>query len=339
VVERDGLPGGADPAAVEIAASNLGSLGHRVVRNGPIGILTTYRVGGAAALLVTVADELELEYVSAAARESGLPVLTIGKGSNLLVSDSGFPGIALILDADSFSRIGFEGTTVHAGAAAALPVLARQTVEAGLTGMEWAVGVPGSVGGAVRMNAGGHGSDIAHHLASAKVFDLGAGPADPGRSRAWSLAELDYAYRHSSITARQVVVEASFGLERGDPDRGRETIRQIVKWRREHQPGGQNAGSVFTNPPGTSAGALIDSAGLKGRRLRSAEVSTKHANFIQADQDGSADDVRDLIALIRREVEAIHGITLQPEVRTVGFTGDPPTPPLPDDQPRVEGEA
>lgn len=317
------LPGGADPAAVEVAAAHLAGLGARVARNAPIGILTTYRVGGAAALLVTVSEVRDLENVSSASRSSGLPVLTIGKGSNLLVADAGFPGIAVILDADSFARITFEGTAARAGAAVPLPILARQTVDAGLTGMEWAVGVPGSVGGAVRMNAGGHGSDVAHHLISARIFDLSSGA---GVSE-WALADLDYGYRHSSVTADHVVLEATFGLDRGDRETGRETIRQIVKWRRDHQPGGQNAGSVFTNPPGTSAGALIDSAGLKGRRFRSAEVSTKHANFIQADQDGSADDVRELITLVRREVAARHGVDLRPEVRTIGF---------PDDQPRLE---
>ena len=334
MVEQGRPSSAADRDAVEIAAARLGSLGDRVVRDAPLGILTTYRVGGSAALLVTVSDERELESVSLASRESGLSVLTVGKGSNLLVADSGFRGIAVVLDPESFSLLEVEGHTVRAGGAMPLPVLARQTVEAGLTGMEWAVGVPGSVGGAVRMNAGGHGSDIAHHLVSAKVFDLGA-PLT-GAIRDWTLEDLCYGYRHSTITSSHVVVEAVFGLEQGDPSAGRETIRQIVKWRREHQPGGQNAGSVFTNPPGTSAGALIDSAGLKGRRLRSAEVSTKHANFIQADQGGSADDVRQLISLIRREVRKVHGVTLHPEVRTVGFPDEGQRAGPADDEPRVE---
>ena len=317
---------GADQRAVKDAARLLASLGNRVQRDGPIGILTTYRVGGPAALLVTVRDLDEVDAVGAASRSSGLPVLTIGKGSNLLVADSGFAGIALVLEPDTFSGIQIHGTTVRAGAAAPLPVVARQSVEAGLTGMEWAVGVPGSVGGAVRMNAGGHGSDIAHHLISATVFDLldGDGPSE------WRVGDLDYSYRHSSVSPSHVVIEAGFDLATGDPAKGRQTIREIVRWRRDHQPGGQTAGSVFTNPPGASAGALIDSAGLKGRRWRSAEVSTKHANFIQADQGGSADDVRELISLVRTEVELRHGIVLQPEVRMIGF--DP-------DQPRVEGQA
>ncbi|HVA75691.1 MAG TPA: UDP-N-acetylmuramate dehydrogenase [Acidimicrobiales bacterium] len=317
---------GADRSAVEVAAKHLAPLGEQVQRNGPLGVLTTYRVGGAAALLVTARDVSDLAAVASASRASGLPVLTVGKGSNLLVSDAGFPGIALILEPDAFSGIEIHGTTVRAGAAVALPVLARQSVEAGLTGMEWAVGVPGSVGGAVRMNAGGHGSDIAHHLIRATVFDL---RKQDGASQ-WRIADLDYSYRHSAVTPQHVVIEASFGLANGDPGAGKETIREIVRWRRDHQPGGQNAGSVFTNPPGSSAGALIDSAGLKGRRWRSAEVSTKHANFIQADQGGSADDVRELILLVRREVERRHGISLQPEVRMIGFEMD---------QPRVEDQA
>lgn len=318
------MPGGADSSAVDTALRLLEPLADRVERNGPVGPLTTYRVGGRAALLVTARDLDDVRAVGAATRASGLPVLAIGKGSNLLVADAGFPGIALVLDPDTFASLEISGTIVRAGAATPLPVLARKSVEAGLTGMEWAVGVPGSVGGAVRMNAGGHGSDIAHHLASATVCDLRA--AD-GVSQ-WQLGDLDYSYRRSSVTRHHIVLAASFRLAHGDPGAGRDTIRQIVRWRRDHQPGGQNAGSVFTNPPGTSAGALIDSAGLKGRRWRSAEVSTKHANFIQADQGGSADDVRALILLVRREVERHHGIRLQPEVRMIGF----------EDQPRLEDQ-
>ena len=319
MADRGPLPGGADPDAVQSAAAELRLLGDRVVFGGDLGALTTYRVGGGAAVLVTVSSTEELSLVSGAARRSGLPVMTVGRGSNLLVADAGFGGIAVLLDPSGFSRVDVAASAVTAGAAVPLPVLARQTVDAGLAGMEWAVGVPGSVGGAVRMNAGGHGSDVAHRLISATVFDL-----LEGHLASWVVADLDYGYRHSSVKAHHVVVDATFCLEAGDPESGRETIRQIVRWRRDHQPGGQNAGSVFTNPPGTSAGLLIDSAGLKGRRLRSAEVSTKHANFIQADQGGSADDVLALIRLVRSEVESFHGVTLRPEVRLVGFEGDEP---------------
>lgn len=307
----------AEESAARVAAAMkvLGELGDRVSLDGDLGSLTTYRVGGRGALVTAIRSVAELGLIKDALVASGLPVLVIGRGSNMLVSDRGFQGVALVLDAASFSDVELTEAGVRAGAALPLPALARQSVEAGLTGLEWAVGVPGSVGGGVRMNAGGHGSDIAHHLESATVVDVLAEAAP----EEVSLEDMQFSYRRSSVASHHVVVAAGFRLSAGDPDRGRATIREIVRWRREHQPGGQNAGSVFTNPPGTSAGWLIDSAGLKGRRFRSAEVSPKHANFIQADPGGSADDVYELIGLIRDEVRRFHGIDLKTEVQLVGF--------------------
>jgi UDP-N-acetylmuramate dehydrogenase len=282
----------------------------------PLGALTTYRVGGRAAVLVTATTLADLAGVSDASTGCGLPVLVVGKGSNLLVADRGFAGIAVVLDPAGFGEVRIDGTTVHAGAAVALPALARRSVEAGLTGFEWAVGVPGSVGGAVRMNAGGHGSDIASCLVSCELVDLHGRESEPVRR---SLADMHYGYRSSSIRPSEVVVAAELALETGDAERGRAQLAEIVRWRREHQPGGQNAGSVFSNPPGDSAGRLIDAAGLKGRRWGSAQVSPKHANFIQADRGGSADDVRRLMELVRHEVDAAQGVYLEMEVRIVGF--------------------
>lgn len=306
---------GALSEQVDAARAVLKRLGSRLVPGGSLGSLTTYRVGGPAALLATVDSIDELALVRDALAQSGLPVLIVGRGSNLLVSDRGFPGVAVVLDPAKFSEVDIEGDTVSAGAALPLPALARQTVEAGLTGLEWAVGVPGSVGGGIRMNAGGHGSDVAHHLASATIVDLqGAGVPE-----VIPVAQMDFSYRHSAVTPGRAVVSGRFHLAGGDREQGRATIREIVRWRREHQPGGQNAGSVFTNPPGTSAGWLIDSAGLKGRRYRSAEVSLKHANFIQADPGGSADDVHALIEIVREQVLEHHGIELHEEVRLIGF--------------------
>jgi UDP-N-acetylmuramate dehydrogenase len=294
--------------------------------------LTTYRVGGPAAVLATVQREADLDLIREAALVSRLPVLVVGRGSNLLVADAGFAGIAVLLDAAGFGSVQISGTEVGAGASVALPALARQTVEAGLTGFEWAAGVPGSVGGGVRMNAGGHGSDIAHSLRCCRVVDLGPGALDPsgaggaGGARTLLLPDLRYGYRTSAIQPHEVVVAATFELAAGDPRVGRATIRDIVRWRREHQPGGQNAGSVFTNPPGSSAGWLIDTAGCKGRRWGSALVSPKHANFIQADNDGSADDVVALLELVRQEVDRVHGVHLETEVRLIGFGASRPKP-------------
>jgi UDP-N-acetylmuramate dehydrogenase len=313
-------PGSADPAAVEAALGVLGPLRDRVVSGGALGPMTTYRVGGAAAVLVTAASYRDLSVVADAVVAGNLPVLVLGRGSNLLVAEAGFGGIAVVLDGVEFGSVRADGSSVRAGGAVPLPALARQTVELGLTGLEWAVGVPGSVGGGVRMNAGGHGSDVAHCLTSCRLVDL---TRRGGPATTLANPQLDFRYRHSSIGTGQIVTEAEFALAPGDRERGRRTIRQIVRWRREHQPGGQNAGSVFTNPPDDSAGRLIDAAGLKGRRWRTAMVSPKHANFIQADPGGSSDDVKVLIDQVQAEVCRFHGILLTPEVRLIGFSSNP----------------
>jgi UDP-N-acetylmuramate dehydrogenase len=298
-------------AAAGEVAMRLGSLARRDV---PLGPLTTYRVGGAAAVFVEIVDDAGLALVRDAVRQTGVPLLVVGKGSNLLVADRGFPGLAVVLGGE-FCEIEINaGGRVKAGGGCSLPVLARRTAAAGLTGFEWAVGVPGSVGGAVRMNAGGHGSEMSEHLVRYWFADLRGGP-DGERS----VESLEYSYRHSSLLAHQLVLHAELGLTEGDRAASEAEIAEIVRWRREHQPGGQNAGSVFTNPPDDSAGRLIDAAGLKGHRRGSAYVSPKHANFFQADEGGSADDVHELIEEVRRRVEDATGISLVPELRMIGF--------------------
>jgi len=286
-----------------------------ILADHPIGPMTTYRAGGRAARFVRPVDRSELEAVAAGVASAGIPVLVVGRGSNLLVADGGFGGLAVQLG-QAFEKVRAEGTTVVAGAGVSLPVLARRTVAESLTGFEWAVGVPGSLGGAVRMNAGGHGSDMATTLVSADTVDLATGE---GRRR--TLADLSLGYRSSSIEQSEVVVEATIALAVGDMASGEERLAEIVRWRRENQPGGQNAGSVFTNPVGDSAGRLIDEAGLKGWRFGSASVSERHANFIQVDEGGSADDVVALMDMVARRVIEVHGIRLEPETVIVGFTG------------------
>lgn len=297
------------------AAAVLGDLARGEV---PLGPLTTYRVGGAAAIAVVPSEESDLRLVGAAVRESGLPVLVVGRGSNLLVADGGFDGLAVVVG-DAFAGLRIDGTLVIAGGGASLPVVARRTAAAGLSGFEWAVGVPGSVGGAVRMNAGGHGSDMAACLERARVADLRSGEVT------WrAAAELDLRYRGSNIAPSDVVVAAEIRCRPGDRAEAEGLIAEIVRWRRANQPGGQNAGSVFTNPPGDSAGRIVEAAGLKGFRIGTAEVSTKHANFIQADEGGSADDVRALIEAVRARVRSAAGIDLRTEVRLIGFPGTYP---------------
>ena len=289
------------------------ALGERAGRDVPLGPLTTYRVGGAADLFVTVRSPDELAAVARAVHADPVPTLVVGRGSNLLVGDAGFRGLAIQL-AGEFEAVTIVGTSVTAGGAASLPVVARQTAAAGLTGFEWAVGVPGSIGGAVRMNAGGHGSDLAASLVRVHLVDLATG------EDGWVPATaLDLGYRTSSVAAHQVVAEAELALAAGDRAEAEAAIGEIVRWRRANQPGGQNAGSVFTNPDGDSAGRLIDAAGAKGLRVGTAHVSPKHANFIQADEGGSADDVFALMQEVRRRVLAHAGVDLHPETRLVGF--------------------
>lgn len=283
----------------------------------PLGPLTTYRVGGPARRFAAVDDPAALARLAAAVASAGVPVLVVGKGSNLLVADAGFDGLALQLG-PAFAEVDVEGTTVRAGGSATLPVVARRTAAAGLTGFEWAVGVPGSIGGAVRMNAGGHGSDLAASLRRVRVVDLAR-----GEDVVVPAADLQLGYRSSAVHAHQVVVWAELELAAGDRTAAEAEIAEIVRWRRERQPGGQNAGSVFTNPPGDSAGRLVDAAGCKGLRVGTAEVSPKHANFIQADSGGRADDVWALMVEVRRRVAEHSGVVLHPETRLVGFPALP----------------
>lgn len=288
-------------------------LGPKASHDHPLGAMTTYRVGGTASLFVEPGDEEELLEVGRCLGRREVPVLVVGKGSNLLVSDSGFAGLAIALG-PGFGTIDIDGRTVRAGGAVSLPVLARRTAAAGLHGLEWAVGVPGSVGGAVAMNAGGHGSDTAATLVAYRWVDLLAAEVhdDPA-------GRLTFGYRYAALSGTDVVVSAVHRLEPGDPAEGKATIEEIVRWRRANQPGGSNAGSVFTNPPDDSAGRLIDACGLKGFRIGSAEVSLKHANFIQADHGGSADDVRRVIDHVQEVVRRETGVDLRIELRMIGF--------------------
>jgi UDP-N-acetylmuramate dehydrogenase len=316
----DGPDGPHALVAFDRAVARAGGL-PPVIRHEPLGPLTTYRVGGAAARFVTVTDHAQLVALAGVVAVAPVPVLVVGRGSNLLVADAGFPGLAVHLG-PAFAEVTVGpvvdgAATVRAGGAALLPVVARRTVAAGLTGFEWAVGVPGSVGGAVRMNAGGHGSDLAAALVGVRVVDLRLGEDGEVTPSA-----LELGYRSSSITPHQVVAWAELRLAAGDRHAAEAELAEIVRWRREHQPGGPNAGSVFTNPPGDSAGRLIDAAGCKGLRVGTAEVSTKHANFIQADPGGSADDVLALMHEVRRRVRATAGVTLHPETCCVGFSPD-----------------
>ena len=302
--------------AYQEALTRLGSL---ATANESLAPYTTYRVGGSAAVFASPRNDEDLYLIAEVVHDTGLPTLVVGRGSNLLIADTGFQGIAISL-ATMAEWVRFEGVVVHAGAAMALPVLARRCVAAGLVGFEWAVGVPGSVGGAVRMNAGGHGSDMAATLIGVHLLDLRT------TTHAWVAVEkLRLRFRGSDIGDHQVVLDAQLRLQHGDTQAAEATLAEIVRWRREHQPGGQNAGSVFVNPiPGQLAAAeLIDKLELRGFRIGGAAVSEKHANFIQAGEGCTAGDVRAVIEHVRAEVQRTMGVELRSEVTLVGFNDLP----------------
>ncbi len=307
-----------DHALAELAERCEG----RVVGRAPLAGYTTLRVGGPARILVTAEGDGDLTAVSEVCRRDGLPWAVIGRGSNLLVADGGWPGVAILLGR-GFRGLWTDGPLVRVGAAEPLPSLAVRIADAGYSGFAWACSVPGTIGGAVRMNAGAHGADMRSHLVDAEVFRLSTATRE-----LWPAATLGLAYRSSELPADAVVVAATLRLEPGDPAEVRARIDRIRTWRRTHQPLNQpNCGSVFTNPPGDSAGRLIDAAGCKGMQVGGAEVSTRHANFIVTRPGATATDVATLIARVVAAVEDHAAITLHPEVRRLGpVVADPELP-------------
>jgi UDP-N-acetylmuramate dehydrogenase len=298
----------------------------KVATDYPLSGFTTYRLGGPAAIYLEPSGVEDLTALAGILRDGvgEVPVLTLGRGSNIVISDEGFPGI-VIRPGVTFSwvrprtGVGDEVVGLTAGAATPLPLLANWAARRGLAGIEFAIAIPGSVGGAVKMNAGAHGREIADHLESAVILDLSTSELAPRAAD-----DLDLSYRHSSLLETDVVLEASFEL---DPDSGDEVRTRMEGYRRhraETQPGAaQNAGSVFKNPPGDSAGRLVEAAGLKGFRVGGAAVSTLHANFFIAAEGAAAQDVYDLVAEVRRRVRRAAGVDLEPEIRFVGsFSGD-----------------
>jgi UDP-N-acetylmuramate dehydrogenase len=243
-----------------------------------------------------------------------LPILVLGRGSNLVVADAGFDGLVVRLGPE-FARIEVQGTKVTAGAGAPLAHVARSSVDAGLAGLEFFVGVPGSVGGAVRQNAGCFGTEARDRLVVASLVDLAGG----GRREAGP-DDLEMSYRHSNVLPTEVVVEALFEAVAGDEESGRAELRRITRWRRDNQPGGTfNAGSVFKNPPGSTAGEIIDSLGLKGLKVGDVAVSHKHANFFVAGPGATSADIRSLVRMVKDRVFEETGTMLETEIQFVGF--------------------
>jgi UDP-N-acetylmuramate dehydrogenase len=273
---------------------------------------TTYRIGGPAALFVVCDTIADLSSLFAVLIEEGLPWTVLGKGSNVLVSDGGYEGAVVVLGKE-FKRHRTEGEQVRSGAGVTLAALVQDAYSRGLSGLEFAVGIPGTVGGALAMNAGSRDQWIGERVESVTLYVPGDGLAVlRGPEIAWG-------YRSSGLPARGVIVECSLVLEEGDRDRIRRTMDARFLSRKSTQPMGMpNAGSVFVNPEGDSAGRLIEASGLKGARVGGAQVSTVHANFIVNAGEATASDVLGLIDHVRGVVRERHGIQLETELRFLG---------------------
>lgn len=301
-----------------MVADALAGKGFTVLTDHPLGGSTTYGVGGRARVAVVIEDlDGCVDFARILAGQPQVPLAILGRGSNTLVADDGFEGVAVILKSGTNDGdIDLVGDDVVAPGTMPMPVLARRSVAGARGGLEWCVGIPGSVGGAVRMNAGGHGAEMSDSLVSAGVVSLvsGATVEVPARS-------LGLHFRGSALSDHHVVVSARLRTSARGDGGGQSELEGIVAWRRRHQPGGRNAGSVFVNPaPGEgSAGALIDGAGLRGLRVGGAMVSDKHANFIQADDGATAADVIAVMETVQDRVEGIHGVRLRSEVCLLGF--------------------
>lgn len=292
------------------------ALGPRAAVGFPLAPLTSFRLGGPAALYVEAQSPEDLVAVARAVRGSGVPFVVIGKGSNILVSDEGFAGVVVRLGR-SFRWAARDGDRVAAGAAMPLPALAGVALAHSLTGLEFGVAIPASLGGSVRMNAGAHGRSLDEVVERVEVFEL-----ESERTRDVPAEETGFRYRGSELPERGVVVGATVHLRRGDPNDIRRLMDEAREWRRATQPLAEpNCGSVFKNPPGDHAARLIEAVGGKEMAVGGARVSEKHANFIVAGPGSTARDVHRLMSDLRDRVRDRFGVDLEPEVHVVGTVG------------------
>lgn len=304
---------------VERALDALSGFVGTVEVGGPIGPWTSYRLGGPADVRIEAATPHDLALVSDAVAASGLPMLIVGRGSNMLVADAGFRGITLRLG-EGFRWVECDATgEVRVGAGLALPTLAQRAAEAALSGLSFASAIPASVGGAIRMNAGAHGHEIGEVVSSVACWRL-----EQARTELVTGLEANFRYRGSSLPEDAIITSATLLLTPGNADEIRAAMDEAKAWRRATQPLNlPNGGSVFKNPPGDYAARLIDQHVGRGVAVGGARVSEVHANFIVAEAGASAEDVFRLIGVVRRTVEDNSGITLEPEIKLIGFDGSP----------------
>lgn len=307
-------PSGDVASAAAILAARCG---HRLQRSFPLAPLTSFRIGGPAALYLEAESESDLAAAAEAVRSSGIAWTVIGKGSNVLVSDHGFAGLVIRLGR-GYRWTARDGTRLRAGGAMPLPAFAGVALSHRLAGLEFGVAIPASLGGAVRMNAGAHGHSMSEVVESIDLYSM----VEVERS-SLSAGEAGFRYRTSRFPRGTLVVGAAVALRPGDQVAIRAAMEQARAWRKATQPLAEpNCGSVFKNPEGDYAARLVEEAGAKGLSVGGASVSTKHSNFIVAGPGSTAGDVLALIAEVRRRVHDRFGLTLETEVELVGDFND-----------------
>lgn len=284
-----------------------------VRRNVSLAPMTTYKVGGSAEFMAEPNDLSELREILAEV-PGEMDITVLGRGSNVVIADSGVKGLVVRLGQGFTDAVIGEDGSIVAGAAVSLPKLARFAAREARSGLGFYVGIPGSVGGAVRMNAGGHGSDTSEVLRYAVVLDRTSVEIER-----WRVEDLGLTYRHSNLGSGHIVLQGCFSTSAGRATDLEAELREITRWRKQHQPGGTlNAGSVFKNPEGQFAGAIIEEAGLKGQHLGPVQVSDVHANFLVAADGATADDIFRFVQYIRSSVAERCGIELVPEIKFLG---------------------
>ncbi len=300
-----------------ISALRLAVPAADILQNVLMSRYTSLKMGGPAEILIEISDDMQVSQVLKIAARHQVPVHVIGNGTNLLVRDGGLPGITLHMG-DRFSDISKPSTTdgktflITAQAGASLSALANAAADAGLTGLEFASGIPGTVGGGVRMNAGAYGGELGDLIVSVACVTLA------GEPKIYSNEDMTFSYRHSSLTD-EILLFATVLLRRGDEDTVRLVMRELNGRRRDKQPLTMPCcGSTFKRPPGRFAGELIENCGLKGYRIGGVSVSEKHANFLVNDRQGTATDYLKLIQHVQRVVKEKTDIDLQPEVQIIG---------------------
>ena len=303
----------AGPVVMKLHVTNpFEGLERFVTENEPLAEHTWFKLGGPARWFIRPESTEDLQEAAARCTEANVPIYVLGLGANLLVADEGVNGAVFRFDHESWRRVALNGTTVEVGAGADVQKLVLRTVRAGLEGIECLAGIPGTIGGAIKMNAGGKFGDIGGVVRSVQVMDAAGAVFERTKD------DMVFDYRHTNITS-PFILGATLELDEDDPDRIMARTKEIWMYKRNSQPlNTKNAGCIFKNPRGLSAGALIDQAGLKQMRVGGAEVSAKHANFIIAHKGCRAEDVLQLIKLIRERVYDKNQVHLESEVQIWG---------------------